>query len=231
MRQTAIDFLSSKRVSLQGIVTTPEVPPRTYAALVMCHPHPMLGGSMEHPLVTAVCRKAHSEGIASLRFNFRGVGPSEGAFTNGPEEQNDVRAALEILKLMPDIDAGRIGLVGYSFGASAILGGLRGYGAARSFVLIAPPVSSVRKSRILKDKRPKLFIVGERDRVVPSVELQRVLDEARGDLRFQEVADANHALESQTEEVAELVSEFLLETLSRPPSRFTWRPGRATFLA
>ena len=141
MRQTAIDFLSDRRISLEGVMTTPEAPPRPCAALVMCHPHPMLGGSMDHPLVTAVCRKAHGEDMASLRFNFRGVSPSEGVFTNGREEQTDVRAALEILKLMPNIDGRRIGLAGYSFGAFAILGGLRKYRAARSFVLIAPPLS------------------------------------------------------------------------------------------
>ena len=216
MRQTAIDFFTSKRLSLEGVFTTPEGIPKPPPALLVCHPHPMLGGSMDHPLVMAICRTAHREGIASLRFNFRGVGASQGTFSNGQQEHKDLKSAFEILKLLPGIDPFRLAVVGYSFGASVVLSGLTRCKAARSFVLIAPPVSSVKKSRISKDKRPKLFIAGERDSVVPSVALQSALDELRTPVQFTEIKDADHTLGEQLQEVADRVLAFLPETLPPP---------------
>ena len=213
MHQTAIDFVVSKNLSLEGIFTKPDTPHKWFPTAVVCHPHPMLGGSMEHPLVTTICRVAHREGIGSLRFNFRGVGGSEGSFSNGDQEHSDVKAALEIAKLMPGADPTRLALVGYSFGASTVLRGLRRYRGAKSLVLISPPLASVRNSPIMKDRRHKMFIVGQDDRVVRSVDLQRLLDDVRQPVRFHEIQGANHAFIGQTEEVAERVAEFLLETL------------------
>ena len=216
MRQAAIDFFTSNRLSLEGRLAIPEGVKGTPAGMVVCHPHPLLGGSMEHRLITAICRTAHDEKIASLRFNFRGVGGSEGTFSNGPEEQRDLRAAMDIITILPDIDRLRLAVVGYSFGASVILNGLKGCKAARSLVLIAPPLSSVRKSRIKKDKRPKLFMVGQRDRVVSSVDLQSALDEVRQPMQFVELPDAEHSLEEHEQEVADQVTAFLLRTLKDP---------------
>ena len=218
MRQTAIDFLTSKKVSLDGILTTPELPGQgPYATMLVCHQHPALGGNMEHPVVLSLCRAAHREGIASLRFNFRGIGGSEGTFSNGTAEGDDLRSALDILKYLPNVDASRIGVVGYSFGASVVLGWLRRCKAARSFVFIAPPLSSVRKSGIGKDKRSKLFVVGQEDKVVPSVDLQRTLDDVRPPVQFTELEGADHTLEPQLDRMATRVTEFLVQTLNSDP--------------
>ena len=213
MRQTAIGFYS-KRLSLEGVLAIPEQESGPFAAIVVCHPHPVLGGNMEHPVVTGICRAADSLGIASLRFNFRGVGDSEGEFTNGEGEQRDLKAALDVLRRWPGIDSKRVALAGYSFGASVVLGGLRMYKAGHSLALIAPPVSAVRDSRVRKDRRAKLFLVGQRDRVVPSAELQRVLDDVQPPLRFSEVPDADHGLQGQERVVAERVASFVADSLA-----------------
>ena len=213
MRQTAISFFSSKGVSLDGVFTSPEDLPAQSPSVIVCHPHPLLGGKMQHPLVTAVCRAAHQQGIASLRFNFRGVGDSQGEFSNGEQEQDDLKAALDIVKLMPGVHRKRLAVVGYSFGASVILRGMKWLRGAGSFVLIAPPIASVRGSRLMNDRRPKLFIAGQRDRVAPSVELQKILDEVRTPLQFTEVPEADHAFEGREAEVADRVAAFLAETL------------------
>ena len=213
MRQTAIDFFTSKGLSLEGVITAPDSPGAATPGVVVCHPHPALGGNMDHPVVAAITRRAHQEGISSLRFNFRGVGRSEGSFSNGPEEEKDLRSAFEFLKVFPDMDRKRVALVGYSFGASAVLKGFGRCRGARSLVLIAPPISSVKKSRIRNDKRPKLFLVGQRDRVVPSVELQRALDDVRSPVQFAEIPAADHSLGGHEQELAERVTAFLVETL------------------
>ena len=146
MRQSAIGF-QSKRASLDGVLSTPGELPPPYPAVVVCHAHPTLGGNMDSPLITAICRAADARGFATLRFNFRGVGSSEGEFTNGDREHEDVKAALDIMKRWPDVDGKRLALVAYSFSAGVALKGLKQTRAAKSLVLIAPPISSLQGSR------------------------------------------------------------------------------------
>ena len=210
MRQTAIGF-KSKRLTLEGVLTLPQELPQPYPALVMCHPHPMLGGNMDNPVVTSVCRAATEAGLASLRFNFRGVEGSEGDFRNGDAAHEDIKAALNMIRRWPGVDGKRIALGGYSFGAGVILRGLRHFKTARSLALVAPPLSSIAESRIIRDKRPKLFVVGQNDRLVSSVELQRALDRVREPLQFREIAEADHGLVGYERQVGEQVAEFVCE--------------------
>ena len=212
VRQTAIQFASDK-LALEGVLSVPDGLSVPLPAMVVCHPHPLLGGDMENPVVMAICRGASERGIATLRFNFRGAGGSEGEFSKGEEEPRDVAAALDVLRRWPGIDRKQLALAGYSFGASMVLGGLKRYKAAGSLVLVAPPLSALRDSPILKDSRPKLFVVGRDDRLVPPAELQRELDGIRGEVRFSEIVGADHILGGHEGAVAERVVEFLSETL------------------
>ena len=211
MRQTAIAF-KSKGLTLEGVLALPTELPQPYPALVMCHPHPMLSGNMDHSVVSTVCRAVSDAGFASFRFNFRGVEGSEGEFKNGEAVHDDIKAALNLIRRWPGVDGKRVALGGYSFGAGAILRGLRHFRTARSLVLIAPPLSSIGDSRIVKDKRRKLFVVGQNDRLVSSVELQRVLDGVREPLQFREIADGDHSLSGCEWEVADQVAGFVRES-------------------
>ena len=212
MRQSAIAF-NSKKLSLEGVIAFPEEGSGSLPALLVCHPHPMLGGNMDNPVVMALCRAAVAEGMASLRFNFRGVGGSEGDFGDGRGEQEDLKAALNVLRRWPGIDGKRLALVGYSFGASVILDGLRHYKSARSLILIAAPISSVERSPILANERPKLFLVGQRDGLVSSVHLQSALDGVTQPVEFGEVPEADHGLGGHESAVAERAVEFAVRTL------------------
>lgn len=215
MRQTAVGF-KSKRLTLEGVIALPEGVPPPYPAIVMCHPHPLLGGSMDNPVVTTVCRAACEAGIAGLRFNFRGVEGSEGEFggeSARPEDiHEDIKAALDLMRRWPGVNGKRITLAGYSFGAGAILLGMRRFKRARSLALIAPPLSALARSGIVKDKRPKLFIAGQNDRLTSSVELQRALDAVREPLRFCEIPHADHAMSGKEWEVADAVTDFVRQT-------------------
>ena len=213
MRQTAIAF-RSKRLTLEGVLSLPEELPQPYPAIVMCHPHPMLGGNMDNPVVTSVCRAMSEAGFASFRFNFRGVEGSEGEFEGGEAVHEDIKAALNIMRRWPGVDGKRIALAGYSFGAGVILRGLRHFRAAKSLVLIAPPLSSIGESRIARDKRPKLFVAGQDDRLVSSVELQRVLDGVREPIQFREIAGGDHSLSGVEWEAADAVAEFARNVFS-----------------
>ena len=213
MGHTRIDIYSSGGITLEGIAARPEGLTRLPPAAVLCHPHPMLGGDMDSLVLSAIDWTCMHRGIASLRFNFRGVGESSGDFTNGDEEMDDVEAAFRVLDGLKWADPRRMAAVGYSFGAGVLLGGVGKVKASKAFVLIAPPLSAVRGSALSKDKRSKLFIVGQTDGVVPSVELQRALDDVRQPVEFHEVPNADHGLAGHEIEVAERVADFLAAEL------------------
>jgi uncharacterized protein len=87
---------------------------RTGKGAVITHPHPLYGGDMANYVVEAAVRVLQNSGLATLRFNFRGVGASHGRYENGLGEREDVRAALAWLR---DQGVSRTHLYGYSFGA------------------------------------------------------------------------------------------------------------------
>ena len=213
MGHTRVDIYSTGGITLEGIAARPEGLSRPPPAAVLCHPHPMLGGDMENLVLSTIGWTCMHRGIASLRFNFRGVGESSGDFTNGAGEMDDVKAAFRVLDGLKWADPRRMAAVGYSFGAAVLLGGVRKMKSSKAFVFIAPPLSAVRDSALSKDKRPKLFIAGQKDGVVPSVELQRALDDMRQPVEFHEVPNADHGLAGHEIEVAERVADFLAAEL------------------
>lgn len=86
--------------------------------VVICHPHPLYGGTMDNTVVMDLRDQLLQRGLATLRFNFRGVGGSQGEFGHGAGEIDDVLGALATLRARPEVRAERCGLVGYSFGSS-----------------------------------------------------------------------------------------------------------------
>lgn len=121
------------------------IPPNATAntLAVLCHPHPLFGGSMENKVVFTVHRACRDAGVASIRFNFRGVGKSSGAFDHGAGEQHDVLAVLSWAQASLGIN--QISMIGFSFGAfvaamvwqKATHASLHG----NALMLIAPPVT------------------------------------------------------------------------------------------
>src|ERR1044071_6569767 len=101
--------------ALEGELWVPDVA-GPVPGVVVAHPHPLRGGSMDSNVVLAVCQGLQAAGIAALRFNFRGVDGSEGEHGEGIAEAGDVLGALSFLAEQPSIDARRVGLAGYSFG-------------------------------------------------------------------------------------------------------------------
>jgi hypothetical protein len=213
MHQTAITFLS-KEFPLEGVISLPDGFTPPYPAAVLCHSHPAFGGSMEHPVVLAIARVLDQRGMATLRFNFRGVGESQGAFSSGQEEWRDVPAALEMLRRWPLVNRGRVALVGYSLGAQAILQGLGNLKGAVAFALISPPLHAFEGSPVGKGKRPRLFIVGERDRLVGAQALREVVDAFERPAQLVVSPGADHTWRGHESELAELVAAYLAQHLA-----------------
>jgi len=111
---------------------------RSLAAAVLCHPHPQYGGSMHDPVLAAVETALLAASTATLRFNFRGVGGSDGSYSGGEGELADLQAVVAWLRECHQ--PSRLLLAGYSFGAAVVWRGLPGLKPDR-VLLLAPPVS------------------------------------------------------------------------------------------
>ena len=108
MRQSAVSFLT-KGMTFEGIIALPDGE-GPFPGVVMCHPHPLHGGSMDNNVVVAVTFGLADAGIASLRFNYRGVGNSTGEHAHGEKEHEETLMAMEFLGALPDVDDDRIAL-------------------------------------------------------------------------------------------------------------------------
>ena len=208
MRQTAVSF-KSKGLTLEGVLSLPQGRTGPFPAAVLCHPHPLFGGTMDNAVITTVAGALDGAGIATLRFNFRGVPPSEGKSDDGKGEQQDIRAALDILKRWPGIDGKRLALVGYSFAAQVILRGLERYGAARALALISPPLSAFDDSPIARSSTAKLFLIGSGDRLIGPKRLRERAAALPPPTEFREIPEADHSWRGHEPEAAQHVAEFM----------------------
>src|SRR5438552_10187708 len=132
-----VSLAAGADLSLEARLALPASPT---AGLVLCHPHPLYGGDMENPVVVRAAEVGSETGLSTLRFNFRGVGRSAGAYAQGKGEQDDLRAALAMLRSR--LPQGRpLGLAGYSFGAWIAAGVTGPALPLAGLCLIAPPLA------------------------------------------------------------------------------------------
>lgn len=199
-------------LTLEGVLHRPLSQP--HPAAVVCHPHPLYGGDMRNSVVVAVCGALVESGIAALRFNFRGVGDSEGRFDDGVGERDDVLAALAFLTGLEGVEPAKVCLVGYSFGAAMALEAASEGVAA--LVAIAPP--SIGSSVPSLDVRcPTLMIAGDRDDVAPRGWMTTLAGVIGPHCRVEVVPGADHFWWGRAEELAQTVAAFLRASLASGP--------------
>lgn len=130
---------------------------------IICHPHPMHGGTMHNKVVTIIERALGELGLDTLRFNFRGVGKSEGAYDEGNGEGDDLAAVVAWVRRVRPSDA--IWLAGFSFGSYVALRNAK-HLDADALISIAPPVGRWEFDAIELPECPWLVVQGEEDEVV-----------------------------------------------------------------
>jgi len=146
---------------LEAIVEDRKLPAEGYA--VLCHPHPLHGGTMDNKVVHTLARAFRETGIPTLRFNFRGVGSSAGTFDDGNGETADADA---IASYGAQRWPGRqLMLAGFSFGAFVALRLALERGASR-LITVAPPVDRMEFSVLAAPRCPWLVVQGDSDEVV-----------------------------------------------------------------
>ena len=206
MSQASVTFPSGD-IELEGIWHIPptNTPP---PAVVVCHPHPLYGGTMSNNIIVALCDALAHQSIASLRFNFRGVGRSGGQFSKGNGEQEDVRAALAFVSARDDIDADRIGLAGYSFGGSVALPVAHHEERVKLLGLISPALSVSGWELLKQYTRPSLVIAGDADEFVPREKLEQYARHATGSQQCRIIAGADHFGWGYEDRVVQEVAQF-----------------------
>jgi alpha/beta superfamily hydrolase len=187
----------------------------TNAALV-CHPHPVYGGTLHNKVVFHTMKALNSFGYPVLRFNFRGAGLSQGEHDNGDGEVDDVRAALDWLDRefhLPLIFAG------FSFGSAVGLRAACPDTRVGALIGLGLPVAAI-DDRIYDFEflqacmKPKLFVSGDRDQFGPRRELQRIVETLPEPKKLVVIEGADHFFEGRLRELRETIETWVRQMAS-----------------
>ncbi len=203
-------FFEGPAGRIEAIIKEPSGPV-THAAIV-CHPHPLFGGTMHNKVVFRIARAFHNAGFAVLRFNFRGAGASEGEHDHGLGEQDDLRAAIAFVE--DRYPGSEVWLAGFSFGSSVLLRAAACDNRIRAFVAAGVPVSKFDFTGIAQCNKPKLFVQGSLDEFGPVQELETFFAALDNPKELKIIQGADHFFEGGLNEMADAVSSFIASVKS-----------------
>jgi alpha/beta superfamily hydrolase len=205
-------FFRAGDLRLEGMFSAASAD-RPLPGAVICHPHPVYGGTMDNNVVMAVAHALQAADHATLRFNFRGVGQSEGRYADGVGEAEDVRAAIGYLKEKSSGDDAPIILAGYSFGAWVSARVLDGDRSVSHLILVAPPTAMFDFSTLVADteERARHVIVGERDQFCDRDALQQVFDRLSEPKTMRVIPHADHFFFGRERALTDAVNEIIAD--------------------
>ncbi len=212
MAEKSIDFPSGS-LTLEGVWHLPEET-GPLPAVIVCHPHPLYGGDMDNGIVVGVCRQLARRGINALRFNFRGVGRSQGSYGEALGEQEDLLAAVAYARSVDFVDKARIGVCGYSFGAGVILAAAPRLKDVQALAVISPPLSPGNQFDPGRFAGAKFFIGGSEDAMFPSAELRRFAGKLPPPREYEIVEGADHFWGGSERQLVQKVADFFQRTFN-----------------
>ncbi len=201
-------FLQGPTGKLEALLNVGE-PDATHAAVV-CHPHPLYGGTMHNKVVYNAMKALSGFGFPALRFNFRGAGLSEGKHDEGRGEVEDVRTALDWMHESFDLP---IIFAGFSFGAATGLRAACPDHRVVGLISLGTPLAAEGRtysySFLRQCNKPKLFISGDRDQYGPAENLQQVFALAVEPKELVLVEGADHFFEGKIPVMRGAVEEWV----------------------
>jgi alpha/beta superfamily hydrolase len=216
-------FLAGPAGRLEALLNAGVAHP-THAALV-CHPHPLFGGTLHNKVVFHTMKALNSFGFPVLRFNFRGTGLSEGKHEHGNGELDDVRAALDWLDSQFHLP---LVFAGFSFGAAVGLRAACSDARVRAVIGAGTPVVPVAADseapRVYTYEflgncaKPKLFVSGARDQFGPRAQLEALLASAPEPKKLVLIEGADHFFEGRLRELREAIELWVREAVGVKPA-------------
>jgi alpha/beta superfamily hydrolase len=213
---------------LEGRYHHSKVPNAPVALLL--HPHPQHGGTMNNKVVYTLYHAFVRKGFSTLRFNFRGVGRSQGRFDNGQGELSDAASALDWMQTYnPNASACWVG--GFSFGAWVGMQLLMRRPEIDGFVSVAPPANHYDFTFLAPCPSSGLIVHGNADEVVPEASVAKLATKLGSQknirVKYRTVEGANHFFGSHLDPLNEVVDQYLAEAVVESPSRMAPPPMAA----
>jgi len=178
-------------------------------AAVVCHPHPMYGGSMFNNVVDAILAAMWQLGYATLRFNFRGVGASEGEHDGGRGEVDDAGAAMAYLLSQPGVRKNGAVMAGYSFGAMVAVSAGYGHADVSRIVAVALPLSMTEPRVPEGASKPLLLVSGDHDSYSPVAGLTALQAKIGKSARLEVIKGADHFFGGSEAELSRVIAASL----------------------
>ncbi|MDR0633130.1 MAG: alpha/beta hydrolase [Holosporales bacterium] len=203
----------------EGRIEARYLPPRVpcLPVVAILHPHSLKGGRMDNEVVQAMSRSFHEQGFGTLRFNFRGVGKSEGTFSGGEGELNDAAAALDWLQSSQHI-AHKLWVAGFSFGAWIAMQLLMRRPELESFVIVNPQAHIFDFNFLAPCPVPGQIIYGQSDKTIPLESVNALVAKLRAQrglyIDYQIVDDANHSFEGKLQELNLCIQEYIKRSIN-----------------
>ena len=185
----------------------PQVSPRLTA--VVCHPHPLYGSTLHNKVVFHAAKGALQAGLPTLRFNFRGVGKSQGSYDGGKGEQDDVRAAIDYLSSR--FPGTPVCVIGFSFGAWVGLNVGATDRRVAALVGLGIPVAAQYMGFLREVRKPKLIVQGTEDLFGPKPQVEALFAEMPEPKRLQWVQAVDHYFTGKLSEPQKAIHRFLEE--------------------
>jgi alpha/beta superfamily hydrolase len=197
----AVDGVNDEGLVVRGRSNGPR------SAVVIAHPHPQYGGTMHTKAVFQAAKAFARIGCAVLRFNFRGVGTSEGTWDEGRGEMDDFRSAVAFMReRFPGVPLWSAGM---SFGAWIAMTAGAQDGGVSTLLGIAPPVSRFDFDAVRTSPKPKFFIQGEFDEVCPLKEMQEFYARSIDPKELVVIDAADHLFDGKVLEVGDAIEDLL----------------------
>jgi alpha/beta superfamily hydrolase len=195
-------FFAAGAIKIEGLVQTKPGD----KGVVITHPHPLYGGSMHNNVVESLVHAYQQAGYTTLRFNFRGVGGSQGEYDNGQGEQEDVNAALHYL-----VEQGKnvVDLAGYSFGAWVNTLTRPSVDAVYRMIMVSPPVAFLDFGPPQSIPQLKLVVAGSRDEIAPPELIKTILPTWNSAARLDIIEGADHFYAAHAGELESILTSYL----------------------
>jgi len=192
--------------ALEVMTACPEASKVVRGTVVICHPHPVQGGTMHNKVVHMLARSFGDLGLRSVRFNFRGVGASGGSFDNGNGETEDALAVLAWVRAQRPQDA--IWLAGFSFGGYVAARAAHRFDVAR-LVTVAPAVHLYDFASMTMPAAPWLVIQGDADEVVSARAVQEWVAQRQPTPQLVMLAGVDHFFHGRLPDLRDVINTQL----------------------